>query len=68
MQQKASRHPPVHDQIDTPIDLSVAVRGGRREQRERDGSRSQREAEQRWTRGNDGKTTTTSMKFKWKTS
>ncbi len=42
--QKASIYPPIHDQIDTPTDFSMAVwKGWHR----RDGSRSQREAEQR---------------------
>lgn len=42
MPQKASRYPPIHDQIDTPIDFSVAVWQG---WQRRDGSTSQREAE-----------------------
>lgn len=37
---KASRYPPIHDQIDTPIDFSMAVR---KWQQRRDGNRSHRE-------------------------
>ena len=36
MPQKASRYPPIHDQIDTPIDFSMAVRRGMAEERWRE--------------------------------
>lgn len=42
--EKPSRYPPIHDQIDTPTDFSMAVW---KQQQRRDGSRSQKEAEQR---------------------
>lgn len=39
MPEKSSRYPPIHDQIDTPTDFSMAVW---KQQQRRDGSRSQR--------------------------
>lgn len=45
MPQETSRYPPIHDQMDTPTDFSVAVWEKKGGQQRRDGGRSQREAE-----------------------
>lgn len=46
MPQKSGRYPPIHDQIDTPTDFSVAVWKWQ-QKREMEAGESQREAEQR---------------------